>query len=101
MNAATYTNHSLVGLQKLRAHVEANPVQNGDELMPLVVQFCIESAGTSEFQGRQVCAPADMAVRYLNRAAPSIKNGHGRLLPRTPGEDALLVIDAAMVLAQS
>lgn len=98
---ATHTNHSLEGLKKLRAHVEANPVQNGDELMPLVVKFCIESAGETEYQGRMVCAPADMAVRYLNRAAPSIKDGHGRLLPRTPGEDALLVIDAAMVLAAS
>lgn len=96
-----YTNHTLEGLKKLRAHVEAHPVQNGDDLMPLAVKFCIESAGTSEYQGRQVCPPADMAVRYLNRAAPSIKNGLGRLLPRTPGEDALLVIDAAMALAAS
>ena len=95
MNAATYTNHSLEGLKKLRAHVEANPVANGDDLMPLVRRFCIESVG----DGAPSCPPADMAVRYLNRAAPSIKNGHGRLLPHTPGEDAILVIDAAMVLA--
>lgn len=95
----TYTNHTLVGLQKLRALVEKTPVQDGDALMPLAVQFCIESAGTSEYQGRQVCPPADMAIRYLHRAAPTIKNGLGHVLARTPGEDALLVIDAAMLLA--
>ena len=96
-----HTNHSLEGLKKLRAHVEANPVQDGDALMPLVRKFCIESAGETEYQGHMVCSPADMAIKYLHRAAPSIKGGLGRVLARTPGEDALLVIDGAMVLAAS
>lgn len=98
---ATYTNHSLVGLLALRAHVETNPVGNGDDLMPLVYKFCVESASEDMWNGHPSCPPGEMAIRYLNRAAPSIKKGMGKLLPRTPGEDALLVIDAAIVLAKN
>ena len=88
MNVA-HTNHTLAGLKALHAHVSANPVSNGDDLMPLAVS--LTEAGS----------PADMAVRYLNRAAPSIRNGRGTLLPRTPGADALLVIEGAMALASA
>lgn len=87
MNVAT--NHSLEGLKALHAHVTANPVANGDDLMPLAAKFT-EPGG-----------PTMMVIRYLNRAAPSIKEGHGALLPRTPGADALLVIEGAMALASA
>lgn len=86
MNA---TNHTLSGLKALHAHVAANPVSNGDDLMPLAVKLTV--AGS----------PTEMAIRYLNRAAPSIKGGMGTLLPRTPGADALLVIEGAVALASA
>lgn len=84
-----HTNYTLEGLKKIRDHVAQNPVTCGDDVMNLVWTM-VEGQG-----------PQQMAIKYLHRAAPSIKEGRGRVLANTPGEDALAVLDAAIILAQS